>query len=155
MSLTALAIEKRTVTYFVVFLFILGGIGAFFSLGQLEDPEFTIKEALISFGAWIEAAKGEGILDLQRVWGNGATFDITIIENAMDKFKAFYSHLLPPWKFWQIRDVRTLQDIATAAGCEDFKKTLPFSGIKHDALADAVFQAQYVSEYWIYLKGGA
>ena len=48
MSLTAFAIEKRTVTYFVVFLFILGGIGAFLSLGQLEDPEFTVKTAVIT-----------------------------------------------------------------------------------------------------------
>jgi multidrug efflux pump subunit AcrB len=48
MNLTALAIEKRTVTYFVVFLFILGGIGAFFSLGQLEDPEFTVKTAVVT-----------------------------------------------------------------------------------------------------------
>ena len=48
MNLAALAIEKRTVTYFVVFLFVLGGIGAFFSLGQLEDPEFTVKTAVIT-----------------------------------------------------------------------------------------------------------
>jgi multidrug efflux pump subunit AcrB len=48
MNLAALAIEKRTVTYFVVFLFILGGIGAFFSLGQLEDPEFTVKTAVVT-----------------------------------------------------------------------------------------------------------
>ena len=42
MSLAAIAIEKRTVTYFVMFLLIAGGIAAFFSLGQLEDPEFTV-----------------------------------------------------------------------------------------------------------------
>ena len=38
MSLTGVAIEKRKVTYFVIFLLIVVGIGAFFSLGQLEDP---------------------------------------------------------------------------------------------------------------------
>jgi multidrug efflux pump subunit AcrB len=48
MSLTAIAIEKRTVTYFVVFLLVVGGIGAFFSLGQLEDPEFTVKTGVIT-----------------------------------------------------------------------------------------------------------
>jgi len=48
MSLTAIAIEKRTVSYFVVILLTLAGIGAFFSLGQLEDPEFTVKTAVIT-----------------------------------------------------------------------------------------------------------
>jgi multidrug efflux pump subunit AcrB len=48
MSLTAIAIEKRTVTYFVIILLLVGGIGAFFSLGQLEDPEFTVKTAVIA-----------------------------------------------------------------------------------------------------------
>ena len=48
MSLTAIAIEKRTVSYFVVILLVLAGIGAFFSLGQLEDPEFTVKTAVIT-----------------------------------------------------------------------------------------------------------
>jgi multidrug efflux pump subunit AcrB len=48
MSLTAIAIEKRTVSYFVVILLVLAGIGAFLSLGQLEDPEFTVKTAVIT-----------------------------------------------------------------------------------------------------------
>lgn len=45
--LSRYAIENRTVTYFTVFLMIIGGIASFFSLGQLEDPEFTIKNAII------------------------------------------------------------------------------------------------------------
>ena len=48
MSLTAIAIEKRTVTYFAIFLLVAGGIGAFFSLGQLEDPEFTVKTGVVT-----------------------------------------------------------------------------------------------------------
>jgi multidrug efflux pump subunit AcrB len=48
MSLTSMAIEKRTVTYFTIFLLVAGGIGAFFSLGQLEDPEFTVKTGVIT-----------------------------------------------------------------------------------------------------------
>ena len=41
MSLTAAAIENRTVTYFAAFLLLAAGIGAYFQLGQLEDPDFT------------------------------------------------------------------------------------------------------------------
>ncbi len=48
MNLPALAIEKRAISYFAVFLVVVAGIGAFFSLGQLEDPEFTVKTAVIT-----------------------------------------------------------------------------------------------------------
>ena len=47
MRLAAIAIEKSVVTYFVVFLLVVGGLSSFFSLGQLEDPEFTIKAAVV------------------------------------------------------------------------------------------------------------
>ncbi len=47
MSLAARAVENRTVTYFGAFLIFAAGIAAFFSLGQLEDPDFTVKTAVI------------------------------------------------------------------------------------------------------------
>ena len=47
MSLAEIAIEKRAVTYFAVFLLLAGGIGAYFSLGQLEDPEYTVKSGVV------------------------------------------------------------------------------------------------------------
>ena len=47
MNLAAVAIEKKAVTYFGVVLLVLAGIASFFSLGQLEDPEYTVKTALI------------------------------------------------------------------------------------------------------------
>jgi multidrug efflux pump subunit AcrB len=48
MKLPELAIRSRTFTWFAVFLLIAAGISAFFSLGQLEDPDFTIKVAVVS-----------------------------------------------------------------------------------------------------------
>lgn len=48
MSLTRIAIENSTVTYFTTFLVFVAGIAGFFSLGQLEDPDFTVKTAVIS-----------------------------------------------------------------------------------------------------------
>ncbi len=47
MNLAKIAIEKKVVTYFVSFMMLLAGVGSYFSLGQLEDPEFSIKSALI------------------------------------------------------------------------------------------------------------
>lgn len=48
MSIAAIAIEKKAVTLFAIVLLSLSGIAAFFSLGWLEDPEFTIKSANIA-----------------------------------------------------------------------------------------------------------
>jgi multidrug efflux pump subunit AcrB len=47
MNLAALAVEKRAVTYFATFLLIVVGIASYFQLGQLEDPEFTVKTGAI------------------------------------------------------------------------------------------------------------
>ena len=48
MKLPELAVRNRTFTWFAVFLLVIAGISAFFSLGQLEDPDFTIKVAVVS-----------------------------------------------------------------------------------------------------------
>ena len=43
MNLTRFAIENKTLTNFLVFLVFVGGIYSYFQLGQLEDPDFTVK----------------------------------------------------------------------------------------------------------------
>ena len=47
-AIVAFALARRTVTYFATVLLFIGGIASYFTLGQLEDPEFTIKSAVIS-----------------------------------------------------------------------------------------------------------
>jgi multidrug efflux pump subunit AcrB len=48
MNLPELAIRNRTITIFALLVLVLAGIGAFYKLGQLEDPAFTIKVAVVS-----------------------------------------------------------------------------------------------------------
>ena len=48
MNLAALSIEKRAITYFGVLLILVGGVFCYFQLGQLEDPEFSVKTAVIT-----------------------------------------------------------------------------------------------------------
>ncbi|MGR8950467.1 MAG: efflux RND transporter permease subunit [Gammaproteobacteria bacterium] len=48
MSIAATAVEKRAVTYFGTILVVLAGIASYFSLGQLEDPDFTVKTAVVA-----------------------------------------------------------------------------------------------------------
>ena len=47
MSLARLTIEKKTVSLVLTIVFFLGGVKAFMDMPRLEDPEFTIKEALV------------------------------------------------------------------------------------------------------------
>jgi len=76
----------------------------------------------------------------QMVWGNGANFDIAILEHA-------YKHVInfkTPWKFWNGRDMRTrIKDAEQLAGFKP--KAMPFEGRKHRALDDAVHQAKVIS----------
>ncbi|HAS89666.1 MAG TPA: hypothetical protein DCS48_10235, partial [Desulfovibrio sp.] len=47
MSLARLTIEKKTVSIVLTIVFFIGGVKAFLDMPRLEDPEFTIKEALV------------------------------------------------------------------------------------------------------------
>ena len=47
MSLAATALRNRNVTYFFAFLLLVVGSASFFQLGQLEDPQFTVKTAVV------------------------------------------------------------------------------------------------------------
>ena len=47
MNLTAFAIKNKVTTYFMTALLFFAGIGAFNGLGQLEDPEFSVKTAIV------------------------------------------------------------------------------------------------------------
>ncbi|MEX0793698.1 MAG: efflux RND transporter permease subunit, partial [Pirellulaceae bacterium] len=48
MNLVSIAIENRAITYFSIGLILVGGIFCYFQLGQLEDPEFSVKTAVIT-----------------------------------------------------------------------------------------------------------
>ena len=70
--------------------------------------------------------------DVQKVWAHGATFDIPIVEFYMKE---------PPWRYSDHRDTRTLFDVAERRGWEKPKMV---DGVAHNAVDDAVFQAECV-----------
>ena len=85
----------------------------------LENKErVNIKEALLRFKEWF--------IPHARPWGNGSSFDITILENAFNKVGIEF-----PWKFWNVRDLRTLYDIAKLK-----KRDIPEPVVAHHALHD-------------------
>lgn len=107
-------------------------------------------EARSKFANNHEAAGIEGIKALfdgfvkpgSQVWGNGIAFDNVIIRNAYESRGGN-----APWKFWNDRDVRTMVELGKAIGI-DPKRDVPFEGVAHDALADSIHQAKYVSIIW-------
>lgn len=74
------------------------------------------------------------ITDQDRVWGNGAAFDNVILADA---YRACGIQL--PWRFWNDRCYRTL-----AAQNKHIPKTR--TGVAHDALDDAITQAQHLQQ---------
>ncbi|MFU8878314.1 MAG: efflux RND transporter permease subunit, partial [Wenzhouxiangellaceae bacterium] len=47
-NLSRIAVEQRSVTLFFLFLSVLVGVYAFFSLGRAEDPQFTVRVMVVS-----------------------------------------------------------------------------------------------------------
>ena len=66
-------------------------------------------------------------------WGNGATFDISMLESIMSDYG-----ISEPWMFYNIRDLRTFKEYIY-----DGKDT-ERKGTYHNALDDAIHQAQVV-----------
>lgn len=81
-----------------------------------------------------------------KVWGNGATFDISMLEDAYRQYE-----IEIPWKFWNVRDCRTVLDMYESVR-GGFNKTVNRKGA-HNALDDAKFQAQYITMMWSRLLG--
>lgn len=100
------------------------------------EGEEELKSALTRFSAWYTPRSP--------VWGNGATFDISILEYAYGRLGG-----KQPWAFWDVRDCRTIKDIGSHLNVG----TKVQKGVAHNALDDAKSQARWVSEIWMRLKG--
>ena len=85
------------------------------------------------------------------VWGNGSSFDITIIERHYTMLARMDGWTRKqPWPFWSVRDMRTIVDVANL----DTRK-LQRIGTHHNALNDAEFQAKAISLCFQKLAGKA
>lgn len=79
------------------------------------------------------------------VWGNGSSFDISILEHAYDNGCV---GLTEPWAYWNVRDMRTIVDVAGIK-----KDEMKRNGTHHNALDDAIFQAEVISAAWRKIRG--
>jgi exodeoxyribonuclease VIII len=108
-----------------------------------NDQKMHLATALAELTTWM---RGKSMAPA--VWGNGATFDIAILEYAYDHGAV---GLKEPWHFMKVRDLRTLID--TAQRLADFdKSTVLKVGVSHNALDDATYQAKLASAAWAALR---
>jgi exodeoxyribonuclease VIII len=73
-------------------------------------------------------------------WGNGASFDIAILDHAYAS-----NGTKPPWAFWMVRDLRTLKHLAQDAGAY---APIDRSGKHHVAVDDAIDQLEMIETWW-------
>lgn len=93
--------------------------------GVFHESKQTLAVALTDFSDWI----GD---DDCCVWSNGADFDLPMLAHAYTSLG-----IEIPWNFWNSRCFRTYKNLP---GAKNIKAMA--LGTKHNALADAVNQAQ-------------
>lgn len=117
-----------------------------FWIGQAKESTEAIcktgiplKEALKKFAEYFR----EGDDGSRRIWGNGATFDVSILQHAYENtFKSY-----TPWKFYSVMDVRTILYLA-----EVRKGDIVFKGTEHHPVDDCKHQVKLVNHAYKLLK---
>ena len=78
------------------------------------------------------------------VWGNGSDFDNAILANAYSAVRVDV-----PWKFWNNRCMRTLKSVVP----KEVWSIVERKGLHHNALDDAIHQANIIAMCLSYLAG--
>lgn len=94
-----------------------------------DQPSTNITLALISLGAFIVVTPGT-----PQVWSNGADFDLPMLAHAYRQYGVAL-----PWKPYAGRCYRTYKNLPGARAI-----TVPRMGEHHNALDDAIYQAQHL-----------
>lgn len=100
----------------------------------------SIETVMKAFSDWCSHNK------VTKIWSNGASFDIPIVSYTMNLL-----NIEIPWKFWDIRDTRTLYDLANIK-LKDVKYNNVNNLPDHHALGDCYKQLEGVKQSYKKLK---
>lgn len=103
-----------------------------------KEPKITLASALDSLIEWIDHPD-------YIIWCNGANFDEPMITHALKTHD-----VEPPWKFWNVRCYRTISSMPAAKKAEKIERR-----VKHNALDDAIYQAQMLQSFFKEMRGVA
>ena len=98
--------------------------------GVFFEEKQALCDTLESFTDWVGPNT-----DNVKVWSMGADFDLPLLAHAYAQYG-----MTPPWKFWNHRCARTFKNLPGAQVVPSIK-----TGVAHNALADALNQAVYIS----------
>jgi len=101
----------------------------------LKVDKITVQKAFLNFRLFFSQNK------IVYIWSHGSGFDVVLLEEGYRKIEMMF-----PWKCWNIRDTRTIFDLA-GIRC-DHKE-----GIHHYALDDAINQARSIQKAYKIIKG--
>ena len=108
--------------------------------GEIGDPpKQGLRQALNTLTDFVR------LYDPKRVWFLHPEFDGGVIKNLYHAF-----HEEPPWNYRSPRDVATIKDVARHL-CGEIAFPV-FQGVQHDAVDDAVFQAETVMACYRHLE---
>lgn len=113
-----------------------------------QDNDFKVKVA--QFFPQFEIFCDKGLKEVGekrdelKPWGNGANFDIVILEDLYRRHHENHEFAIP-WKFWNVWCFRTFNNLTK---CRDLIPKRQTHGVKHNALDDALFQAECVRAFW-------
>jgi len=94
-----------------------------------KEQATPVRDGLLKFLDFLSASPQDEL----KVWGNGPSFDITIIEHLILSYG-----LAVPWKFWNVFDLRTFKRFVYNG------KDMMRAGTYHNALDDAKYQAEII-----------
>ncbi len=104
-----------------------------------NEKHHPIDFVLMEFATWFKSIGGI------YPWGNGADFDVAIMNHAYSKMRLYaykgtrrqeFMDLQAPWQFWNSRCFRTLKNVIKVP-------VTGFEGAAHNAGADALHQAKH------------
>lgn len=91
----------------------------------------NIKDTILAFDKWVAKINERAV---PQIWSHGSIFDVVLLEHHFSVFG-----IKIPWKYWNVRDTRTLYDIA---GVKTNNINSPSSYPPHHALGDCLKQIE-------------
>ncbi|HBQ3180290.1 TPA: 3'-5' exonuclease, partial [Klebsiella pneumoniae] len=98
---------------------------------------------MLDFAKFIEGAFPETKKKNLKVWCKGGSFDFPILKSAFERSSLEGVSMLP-WLYWNECCFRSLLTVAGAIGYAPH----PRRSVAHNALTDAIYQAEQVCEIW-------
>ena len=107
----------------------------------MEGKGVNLDVALGELWTWVSNIRG-----VEGVWGNGPTFDVSMLEHAFQQ-----AGMTTPWHYRTVRDVRTMAMIAgDDDACWNGGKITDVerNGKAHNATVDCLRQLRMVQQTW-------